>query len=117
MDFEVELAVVIGKNCRHCTKESAMSHVAGVTAAHDVSARDWQLKRNGGSGSSKGNGYLLPLGPHLVTLDDTSLADLNNLRVTCKSMAPRCKTPTRTSSSLTFQRYLSTCPSFAARAR
>ena len=48
LDWEVELAVVIGKQGKHVKKEDAMKHVFGYTTAHDVSARDWQLKRNGG---------------------------------------------------------------------
>ena len=64
LDFEVELAIVIGKKAKRVTvcimtmrmlscpyssqAANAMEHVAGFTVAHDVSARDWQLKRNGG---------------------------------------------------------------------
>ncbi len=48
LDFEVELVIVIGKAGKKIAKEDAMAHVAGYTVAHDVSARDWQLKKNGG---------------------------------------------------------------------
>ena len=48
LDWEVELAVVIGKSGKNVKKADAMQHVFGYTTAHDVSARDWQLKRNGG---------------------------------------------------------------------
>lgn len=48
LDWEVELAIVIGKAGKNIPKASAMDHVFGFTVAHDVSARDWQLKRNGG---------------------------------------------------------------------
>ncbi len=48
LDWEVELAIVIGKEGKNIPKASAMDHVFGFTVAHDVSARDWQLKRNGG---------------------------------------------------------------------
>ncbi|XP_041066182.1 fumarylacetoacetate hydrolase domain-containing protein 2A isoform X3 [Carcharodon carcharias] len=47
VDWEVELAFVIGKKGKHIKKEAAMDYVAGFTVAHDVSARDWQMKRNG----------------------------------------------------------------------
>ncbi|XP_048474729.1 fumarylacetoacetate hydrolase domain-containing protein 2A isoform X2 [Rhincodon typus] len=47
VDWEVELAFVIGKKGKHIKKEEAMGYVAGFTVAHDVSARDWQMKRNG----------------------------------------------------------------------
>ena len=42
------MVIVIGKEGRGIPKERAMEYVAGFTVAHDVSARDWQLKRNGG---------------------------------------------------------------------
>merc|ERR1712166_1008456 len=48
LDFEVEMVIVIGKGGRAISAENAMKHVVGYTVAHDVSARDWQLKRNGG---------------------------------------------------------------------
>ena len=48
MDFEVELCIVVGKTAKRVSKEDAMDYVAGFTVAHDVSARDWQLERNGG---------------------------------------------------------------------
>merc|ERR1719153_1942508 len=48
LDWEVELTVVIGQKASNVSKENALSHVLGYTVAHDVSARDWQLKRNGG---------------------------------------------------------------------
>ena len=48
LDWEVELAAVVGRRGRDIPESSAMSHVLGFTVAHDVSARDWQLKRNCG---------------------------------------------------------------------
>uniref|UniRef100_A0A8D1LF21 Fumarylacetoacetase-like C-terminal domain-containing protein n=1 Tax=Sus scrofa TaxID=9823 RepID=A0A8D1LF21_PIG len=47
VDWEVELAVVIGKKGKHIKATDTMAHVAGFTVAHDVSARDWQMTRNG----------------------------------------------------------------------
>ncbi len=48
LDWEVELALVIGKKCKNVTEENASEFIFGYTVAHDVSARDWQLKKNGG---------------------------------------------------------------------
>ena len=48
VDYEGELAVVIGKPGKHIKKENALDHIAGYTLANDVSARDWQKKRNKG---------------------------------------------------------------------
>jgi len=68
LDFEVELVIVIGKGGKDISKERAMEHVGGYTVAHDVSARDWQLKKNGGQwlmGKTFDN--FCPLGPAIVT--------------------------------------------------
>jgi len=82
LDFEVELAIVIGKKGRHISKQDAMSHVAGYSVAHDVSERFWQMKKNGGQwlvGKTFDN--FCPLGPSIVTLDE--IGDPHNLRLQC----------------------------------
>lgn len=48
VDYECELAVVIGKACKNVSKANALDYVLGYTCANDVSARDWQIKRGGG---------------------------------------------------------------------
>ncbi|MEP7247973.1 MAG: fumarylacetoacetate hydrolase family protein, partial [Gammaproteobacteria bacterium] len=48
VDFEAELAVIIGRPCKNVPKERALDFVLGYTCANDVSARDWQLARGGG---------------------------------------------------------------------
>src|SRR5690606_5010045 len=48
VDYECELAVVIGKRCKNVKREDALKYVLGYTCANDVSARDWQLKKGGG---------------------------------------------------------------------
>ncbi|MEZ6126904.1 MAG: fumarylacetoacetate hydrolase family protein [Planctomycetaceae bacterium] len=71
VDYECELAVVIGKTCHNVSRESALDYVLGYTCANDVSARDWQ--RNGGGGQwcrGKTFATFCPLGPHLVTADE-----------------------------------------------
>lgn len=71
VDYECELAVVIGKAARNVSKEQALDYVLGYTAANDVSARDWQ-KQFGGSQwcRSKTFDTFCPLGPVLVTRDE-----------------------------------------------
>jgi len=82
LDWEVELTVVIGKRASHVTKEDALSHVLGYTVAHDVSARDWQLARNGGQWlAGKAMDNFCPLGPAIVTRDD--IEDPHNLNLSC----------------------------------
>jgi 2-keto-4-pentenoate hydratase/2-oxohepta-3-ene-1,7-dioic acid hydratase in catechol pathway len=71
VDFEAELAVVIGRTCRNVSVDEALDNVLGYTAGNDVSARDWQ-KEWGGGQFCRGKGFdtFCPLGPHIVTTDD-----------------------------------------------
>ncbi len=71
VDYECELAVVIGRACKNVSRERALEHVLGYTCANDVSARDWQIKR-GGSQWCRGKTFdtFCPLGPWLVTPDE-----------------------------------------------
>ena len=83
VDFEGELAVVIGKTCRNATRDNALSHVLGYTIANDISARDWQ-KEWGGSQWSRGKSFdtFAPMGPWMVTPDE--IPDPNALRITTR---------------------------------
>jgi len=81
VDYEGELALVIGKCCRNATRENALDFVLGYTCANDVSARDWQ-KQWGGSQWCRGKSFdtFAPLGPYLVTPDE--IPDPNTLQIT-----------------------------------
>jgi 2-keto-4-pentenoate hydratase/2-oxohepta-3-ene-1,7-dioic acid hydratase in catechol pathway len=70
VDYECELAIVIGRTCKNVTRENALNYVLGYTCANDVSARDWQIRR-GGSQWCRGKSFdtFAPLGPCLVTAD------------------------------------------------
>lgn len=70
VDYECELAVVIGKTCKNVSVENALDYVLGYTCANDVSARDWQ-KVYGGGQWVKGKSFdtFCPMGPALVTAD------------------------------------------------
>jgi 2-keto-4-pentenoate hydratase/2-oxohepta-3-ene-1,7-dioic acid hydratase in catechol pathway len=71
VDYECELAVVIGKPCKNVSRENALDYVLGYTCANDVSARDWQIKRGGGQWCrGKFFDTFAPLGPVLVTSDE-----------------------------------------------
>lgn len=71
VDYECELAVVIGRDCRNVSRERALDHVLGYTCANDVSARDWQLARGGGQWCrGKFFDTFCPLGPCIVTADE-----------------------------------------------
>jgi 2-keto-4-pentenoate hydratase/2-oxohepta-3-ene-1,7-dioic acid hydratase in catechol pathway len=69
LDYEGELGVVIGKRCRHVTREEAASAIAGYTIVNDVSVRDWQMRSHtwtlGKSFDTHG-----PVGPWIVTPDE-----------------------------------------------
>jgi 2-keto-4-pentenoate hydratase/2-oxohepta-3-ene-1,7-dioic acid hydratase in catechol pathway len=71
VDFECELAVVIGKKCKNVKRENALDYVLGYTCGNDVSARDWQ-KDFGGSQWCRGKTFdtFCPLGPCLVTREE-----------------------------------------------
>ena len=69
-DWEVELAVVIGKRASYVTQESAMDYVAGYCLHNDVSERAFQLERGGTWDKGKGCDSFAPLGPWLVTKDE-----------------------------------------------
>ncbi|KAK5909687.1 hypothetical protein CesoFtcFv8_003595 [Champsocephalus esox] len=82
VDWEVELAFVIGRRGKHIKEEDALSYVAGFTVANDVSARDWQMKRNGKQWLlGKTFDSFCPLGPALVTTD--AVKDPHSLGVRC----------------------------------
>jgi len=76
-DWEVELAVVIGKTARYVSKEDALSHVAGYTIANDVSERFNQKQRGTQWSKGKGHDSFCPVGPWLVTPDE--IADPQDL--------------------------------------
>jgi 2-keto-4-pentenoate hydratase/2-oxohepta-3-ene-1,7-dioic acid hydratase in catechol pathway len=78
LDYEVELAVVIGRRGRDIPEGEVMSHVAGYTILHDVSARDVQFKDNQIT-LGKNFDTFAPIGPCIVTADE--LPDPGNLRL------------------------------------
>ncbi len=82
VDYETELAVVIGKAAKDVPAAEALNFVLGYTAANDVSARRWQGKRGAGQWvRGKSFDTFCPLGPELVTTDE--LQDPQNLRLSC----------------------------------
>ena len=80
VDWECELAVVIGKKCKNVSKANALDYVLGYTCANDVSARDWQNEWGGGQFcQGKSFDTFLPLGPCLVTKDE--IPNPNDLKI------------------------------------
>jgi 2-keto-4-pentenoate hydratase/2-oxohepta-3-ene-1,7-dioic acid hydratase in catechol pathway len=71
VDYEAELVLVVGKGGRNIPEDRGLDHVAGYTIGHDVSARDWQLKKDGKQWMvGKTFDTFAPTGPHLVTRDE-----------------------------------------------
>ena len=71
VDYEAELVIVVGKRGRNIPTAAAMDYVAGYTVGHDVSARDWQLKKDGKQWMvGKTFDTFAPAGPVLVTKDE-----------------------------------------------
>lgn len=82
MDWEVELAVIIGKEARHVSKSDAFDYVFGYSVAQDISARDWQKLRNGGQFLiGKSMDSFCPLGPAIV--HKNLVDDVHNLKISC----------------------------------
>jgi 2-keto-4-pentenoate hydratase/2-oxohepta-3-ene-1,7-dioic acid hydratase in catechol pathway len=78
-DWEVELAVVIGKKASYVEEDEALTYVAGYCLHNDVSEREFQLEMGGTWDKGKGCDTFAPMGPFLVTPDE--IPDIDNLRL------------------------------------
>lgn len=78
-DWEVELAIVIGKRAKYVSADEALSHVAGYLLHNDYSEREFQLERNGQWVKGKSCDTFAPLGPFIATPDE--LGDVHQLRL------------------------------------
>jgi 2,4-didehydro-3-deoxy-L-rhamnonate hydrolase len=81
-DWEVELAVVIGKKASYVDEKNSLDYVAGYCLHNDYSEREFQLERNGQWVKGKSCDTFAPMGPYLVTKDDVK--DYNNLKMWLK---------------------------------
>lgn len=78
-DWEVELAIVIGKKASYVTEADALNHIAGYVLHNDYSEREFQLERNGQWVKGKSCDTFAPIGPFVATPDE--IADVHNLRL------------------------------------
>ena len=78
-DWEVELAIVIGKRTQYISEDQSMEHIAGFCLANDLSERAFQLERQGSWDKGKSHDSFAPLGPYLVTKDEIN--DPQNLKL------------------------------------
>ena len=81
VDFEAELAFVVGKTASHVKEEDAFDYIFGYMNCHDVSARDLQLEKGDQWIMGKSLDTFCPIGPYLVTKDE--IADPHNLSIKC----------------------------------
>lgn len=79
LDWEVELAIVIGKKASYVSEQEAAEHIAGYCVCNDVSERTFQLERGNQWDKGKGCDSFGPIGPYLVTSE--SVPDPNNLNM------------------------------------
>ena len=80
LDWEVELAFVIGKEAKNITVENASDHILGYCIVNDVSEREWQIEKLGQWVKGKSGDTFGPTGPYLVTKDE--IPDVNDLNLT-----------------------------------
>jgi 2,4-diketo-3-deoxy-L-fuconate hydrolase len=78
-DWEVEIAVVIGKKASYVDEADAHKYIAGYVLHNDVSEREFQIERGGTWDKGKGCDTFAPMGPFMATADE--IADVNNLRL------------------------------------
>lgn len=81
-DWEVELAVVIGKKASYVEEHKSLDYVAGYCLANDYSEREFQLERDGQWVKGKSSDSFAPLGPFMATTDEIS--DIDNLSIWLK---------------------------------
>ncbi len=81
LDYEIELALIIGKNCKNITKEDASSAIFGFMIFNDVSARDIQFKDKQFTRGKSFDSFA-PCGPWITTIDE--IQDAQNLKLTTK---------------------------------
>ena len=82
VDYEAELAVVIGKTASRVTAENAYEHIAGYTICNDISARDLQFRTGDQWLRGKCLDSFCPMGPYLVTSDE--IPDPHSLQIQCR---------------------------------
>ncbi|MBB5049669.1 5-carboxymethyl-2-hydroxymuconate isomerase [Rhodopseudomonas rhenobacensis] len=90
LDWEVELAVVIGRRAKYVSEADALDYVAGYAVCNDVSERAFQLERLGQWTKGKSHDTFGPLGPWLVTKDE--IADVHKLPMWLDVNGERCQT-------------------------
>ena len=90
LDWEVELAFVIGKETKNITEEKAPDHILGYCIVNDISEREWQIEKLGQWVKGKSGDTFGPTGPYLVTKDE--IPEISNLNLTLEVNEKRMQT-------------------------
>ena len=90
LDWEVEIATIIGTRAKYVSEADALNHVAGYCVCNDVSERYFQIERGGQWTKGKSHDTFGPLGPWLVTKDE--IADVQKLSMWLDVNGKRCQT-------------------------
>jgi 5-carboxymethyl-2-hydroxymuconate isomerase len=90
LDWEVEIAIIIGSRAKYVSEADALNHVAGYAVCNDVSERFFQIERLGQWTKGKSHDTFGPLGPWVVTKDE--IADVQKLPMWCDVNGKLCQT-------------------------
>jgi 2-keto-4-pentenoate hydratase/2-oxohepta-3-ene-1,7-dioic acid hydratase in catechol pathway len=90
LDWEVEIAFVIGKDTKYISEKDAPNHILGYCIVNDISEREWQIERGGLWDKGKSGDTFGPTGPYLVTKDE--LKDVQNLSMSLDIDGKRMQT-------------------------
>ena len=90
LDWEIEIAFVIGKNTKYVSEKDAPNHILGYCIVNDISEREWQIERGGTWDKGKSGDTFGPTGPYLVTKDE--LNDVQNLSMSLDIDGKRMQT-------------------------
>ena len=90
LDWEVELAFVVGKQTKNISENDATDHILGYCIVNDVSEREWQIEKLGQWAKGKSGDTFGPTGPYLVTKDE--IKDVNNLNMSLDLNGKRMQT-------------------------
>jgi 2-keto-4-pentenoate hydratase/2-oxohepta-3-ene-1,7-dioic acid hydratase in catechol pathway len=90
LDWEVEIAFVVGKNTKYVSEKDAPNHILGYCMVNDISEREWQIERGGLWDKGKSGDTFGPTGPYLVTKDE--LKDVQNLSMSLDIDGKRMQT-------------------------
>jgi 2-keto-4-pentenoate hydratase/2-oxohepta-3-ene-1,7-dioic acid hydratase in catechol pathway len=90
LDWEIEIAFVIGKHAKYITEKQAPDHILGYCMVNDISEREWQIERGGLWDKGKSGDTFGPTGPYLVTKDE--LKDVQNLSMSLDIDGKRMQT-------------------------